>query len=476
MAEKFLAHLFKSLKENDFKHSKWLQSFYAQYKLEARSQRDKCMSLFEFYMEFITRSKQFDDPRNTVDQVRLCETIRDRIIGPEANTTKAVQYKRRHALDILSEFIEQSFVEVEQEEEITESVREQREELTNIIAAELHQLGIKLPVAMPDAINQQISRRLNIWNEINARCNEIYERATQSSEVSDRYSKLLQILQRVYLFTLTDIASASHIYSETIEQENVHVLDNESFKCTSLLLPCERFERRTASVAPLDPAQSVSSTSTSTTVKYYNYSPMRLLREISASKPLYICSGSHWTPGGNANQGFDSAESKLYLTSTYNIAIERACAAYPLKPFQVCYTPRIMVLSNENYMQMEPNDWYTVAVLMAPTTYMPATNLPQQEKTDVRMYDQRIFSKKAAMIDTTELEAQLTRYMAFAQFMDFSQVVIDDLSVTINTIPVYDAASVLRRVCEAATSLTVHVCCENAATYEIFAAATSNKV
>lgn len=476
MSEKFLSVFFSKLKVKDFQKDKFLHAFRKFYK------KEKSRDVFECYLEYITRNMDFKEDEREIELRKICDDIKNSMISQEVQSTTDVTYEtaftqvrekrkptkfkisKERALEVISDFIKQSFIRTEEdpEKEYDEKNEAFMEETTNNIVDEIQKDGRTMPEPKKDVVFGQRSEMLNIWFHTRQRCQELMENKQLATLVSKIFyidiSKFTNnnisttvvnhtANVRQGLFAANDSAnvpqnvtqSVENIYKSTqvkpIIQQSLDTVVLKTDDGKETILPGENF------------VSTYSNANYNTTFTFSNNHP--LLETMNRAKQkircLYICSGSQNICGSNADQGIDVAESMLYMTSSYSMSLERALHAFPIKNTEVILCPSVLVFKDTEYKMLTVNNWQKIAVMMAPSKYRPKTNLKDPPQNDCEL-DDRLYDKKTEMTakDYDRIKTNLVGSIELALFFGYDTVIIDDLSISDNWLPAHQIANIIR--------------------------------
>jgi hypothetical protein len=374
-----------------------------------------------------------------------------------------VQLNKENALKMLSMFIKQSFIVTYEEPDMdmTQEDQEFRENTTDNILDEIvhgkvtydHE-GRKitedardLPEAKKDVVFGQRSDMMNIWRDTESKCQGLVKN-----------EKLAALVYKIYFINTINVNNARNDDIEynrdgSLRKDATASVDGSvpgSIKISSKprsietvfleeikdLLPIEKFVSR------------YSNNNYNTVITFVNDQPINqtLTRSKQKLKPIYICAGSQMVLGGNADQGIDTTESMLWMTTTYSSALEKVLHAYPLYANQLILCPNVLVFKDTNYNNLPVPEWQKIAVMNAPCRFRPPTNIQdlKENEVDARLYDKKTtFAKKT---DVIKFKDSLANAIETALFFGYDTIVLDDRAIADNQLPAHQTAKSIKEV------------------------------
>jgi len=449
-AEKFLIKLFGKFSESDFQSDDFLNAFYKFFK------KEKSDNLFKCYIEYLVRNNTFNDINHrNAELKKIYEEIRNNILykDEDANTNigfitdnernetserqkmqtdsvdvantlfdpnltsaskKIIKLNKAKALRIISLFIKQSHIITYEEPDETTTKEDQfyRELTTNTIVDEIKNIeGRSLPDAKKDIDFGRRVDMLNIWHDTEHKCKELAE----DKNLNALISKVFFIETSQLLYKADKIS--------TVNMKEI----NE-------VLPVETFSNCYTNIAY------------KTRVYLTNTHPIEetVNRARNKIKTIYICAGSQMVLGGNADQGMDVNESMPYITSTYNIGIEKALHAFPLSNGQILLCPNVLVFKDINYQMLPIQKWQRIAIMNAPSKWRPKLkfNDNADAKPEIDLFNPKI--DFARMDDITSMENIITGMLETALFFGYDTIILDDRAIEYNNLPAYAVAKILQ--------------------------------
>ena len=278
-----------------------------------------------------------------------------------------------------------------------------------------------IPKPKPDQTFKRRSEIMNIWRDTESKCQELNQVEAMSN-----------LMNKIYFIDTTYInKNFQHI--QTITMPGVD-LPEETIKCM--------YTGKTYN----------------TVLKLLNVSPLAetIQKVKERTKPIYILSGSQMVLGGNADQGIESNESDVYLSSTYSSAIEKILHAFPLQLNQVVICPKVLVFKNSEYKLLPASQWEKIVVMNSPCKFRPKISENGAEYINVA--------------DAEEFKKSLQESIELALYFGHDTIVLDDRGIFDNILPVkfctrvikdviYDFEGRIKEVC---------ICIKDAANYNMF--------
>lgn len=457
MSEKFLAQLFSKFKTADFNRNELLKSFHEYYKSE-KKKKEEHVTLFECYIEYVTRNIDHKENEKDENIKKLCDKIKRSILKISrakqktqtsgSSEKKVVKINMAAALKVLSNFIEESSIVTydDPEQEYNEKDEEFMETATGNIMDEVlleyKKKGKKLPDPQPDVVFGQRSEMLSIWQDTRKKCEELI---TSNEQLMKLLTKIFYVDTAPFIGHKS-FAKQTQINTILLQSEPIPQIEHQTktdgsktFKVDyvkEIILPSENF------IACYSSAQY------NTVVTLTNNQPIDdiISRTKDKIRSIYICSGSQNICGGNADQGIDVTESMLYMTSSYSIAIDKVTHAYPLGQSHAVLCPNVLIFKSSKYATLPVSQWKKVAVMNLPSKYKPATNIKDLFSSD--RFDDRIYD-----INTTisheyfeQIKSTLIGGVELALFFGYDTIILDDRGIADNWIPAHSVARIIREV------------------------------
>lgn len=451
-SEKFLAKFFEKLTKLDFRKDMFLSAFYKFFR------KSESTDLFSYYIDYLLRNREFADDNERVSATKdLYDKMRDeilfkdedaptdigfvskeerkeaserhqvksvevpRVTGRTADTIRKgpVKVNKAKALRVLSAFIKQSnIITYEDPNEISNEHDEKfRDDTQARIADEIvNEDGRALPVPQKDAEFGKRSDMMNIWRDTESKCSKLCEER-----------KLDELISKLFFIDTKQLESRpNHVKTVWLEE-------------TKDLLPVETF------------VSGYSKKKYDTVVKLTNTVPIdeAVNRAKQKIKVLYICAGSQMVQGGNSDQGIDTQESMLYMTSTYSVGIGKGLHVYPLSIDQVLICPNVLVFKDSKYQELPMSQYQKIAVMCCPNQWRP--KLSNLKTNDLSNEDPKtyLYDIKTTFIQVTNyktLAQAFANSLEMALFLGYDTIVLDDRAIEDNLMPAHQMAKMLKEV------------------------------
>jgi hypothetical protein len=416
-AEKILIKIFNSITEDDFKKDKFLEEVYKCWKKESRNYSDS--SLFEFYIEFLIRNKSYNNNEKIEELNKLYKEIVNAIINTDEVNVGFIKQKeatiekkkiildKEQSIKILSDFVQQSSIITESEIELEEEnikINDIINEMVNgskyvdIHGNEIKEEARVIPKPKPDQIFKRRNDIMNIWRDTESKCQEL-----------KRVEAMSNLINKIY-FIDTEYINKNLSYIQTITMPEL-VLPEETIK--SLY---------TGNVY-------------NTVFKLINNMPIsETINKVKERvKSIYILSGSQMVLGGNADQGIETNESDVYLTSTYSSAIDKILHAFPLQLNQVVICPKVLVFKNFEYKLLPASQWEKIVVMNSPCKFRP------------KLDDSGNFINAT---DKEQFKKSLNNSIELALFFGYDTIILDDRGIQDNDLPAKICINIIKDVME----------------------------
>lgn len=451
LSERFLVRFFDKLSEKNFVSDPFLKGFYQSYMKDQEKFKnqtlDSTQTLFDFYMEYLLRNVSYSVEHKHIKIAELCAQIKNEMFMPDAQGNKPmtstndnlvhnVTLNKKKALMTLRNFIKASNIVTYDNPDETTTVADEdfRVATTANIIKEIKASGKTIPKAQLDAAFNRRNELLSIWHDTEHKCVQFINN-----------DALASVLKKVYFVDGTSISQDSTHTTTLLCRDLSMLLEGKRKE-----LMATNTAMITAAVAsvpvntnvslgdiesdlPIEIIASRRSANTYThNVHLVNDHALTevLNRKSKTQQAAYICSGSQMVPGGCADQGVETNESIIYLSSSYHLCIEQVDMAYPLKPTQMLVMPSVLVFKDhtkEKYPTLPPAKGQGIAIIMAPGIYRPETK--SQTLTD----RQPLISRYRAMFNT-------------ALFFGYDTVILDDQGVLDFCVPAHQTAQLLVQV------------------------------
>ncbi len=485
-SEKFLNKFFSKLTRDDFKKDPFLLAF------DKFFRKSKSTDICQFYMDYILRNQEFADEnernsaiKDAYDQIYndilfkgenavtrvgfMSEEYKkgyspgdikshvnlsqDSVAGTDTSTNPdtytsqntdadqssnatddtstakgKVKVNKAKALRILSMYIKQSNILTYDDPNEISNERDEKfrdETHANIISEITNDDGRVMPKPKPNVEFGQRSSMMDIWRDTESKCNKLCE-----------VPKLDYIISKVFFIDTKvfdpDISSGSN---KRTKRDKITSVDMEEVKD---LIPMETFIGVYSNV-----------TYPETTVKLINIHPLQAAVDIHKQKPkaLYICAGSQMVQGGNADQGINTQESMLYMTSTYSVGIGKGLHAYPLTIDQVFICPNVLVFKDTNYQELPMNEYKRIAVMCCPNKWRAKLVNPKyqnlsNESTTEYLYDTKTTFEQPSMYK--KLQNAFMNALETALFFGYDSIIVDDRAIEDNLAPAHPMAQIMK--------------------------------
>jgi hypothetical protein len=458
LSGKFMIKFFNKLKPKDFREDDFLKGFYKAY-LDEKGQIETFgdITLFEFYMEYILRNTEYDINQKHVHISGLCEDIKNMMFQPDDNGNKPetttnmsnvhkVKINREKALLVLSDFIKQSCIITNEnpEDTFTKYDEEFRVATTANIIDEIKKEGILIPKAKKDVNFGRRNLMHNIWLDTEHKCKKFIDNDTLAAVLKKvYYLNGEEINLSTYRITTLPCQDASKIHSD---------IAPTLMKITGQPKREAREDVKTGDIESEIPIEVIttkrSGNSYRTDINLIHGSALSetLKRNKQKLPTAYICSGSQMVPGGCADQGIETNESLVYLSTSYNLCIDQAEMAFPLSCAHILVMPNILVFkdhTNDKFPMLPPNEGQKISIIMSPGIYRPDTNLVNSYQHGV---DDRLYYPNAKYKNQSPIIKKYRAMLNTALFYGYDTVVLDDQGVKDFWLPAHHTASLLVQV------------------------------
>ena len=426
-SEKILIKIFNNISYDEFKKDKFLEEVYKCWKKESKNNNK--LTFFEFYMEFLIRNKIFTHNEKIAELNKLYKEIVSSIINNEdvnvgfikqkekiqkdelANKYEVINSKKKildkeHTIKILSDYVQQSSIITETEVEVDDdnnNISEMINEVScgskyiDIHGNEIKEEGRILPKSKPDEIFKRRSEIMNIWRDTESKCQEL-----------NQIDAMSNLINKLYFIDTTYI-NRNLNYIQTIIMQELD-LTEDTIKCA------------------------YTNNAYNTSIRLLNTKP--LLEAINKVKEhirsIYVLSGSQMVIGGNADQGIETNESDIYLTSTYSSAIEKILHAFPLKLNQFVICPKVLVFKNLDYKLLPTSQWEKIVVMNSPCKFRP------------RLSDNNL--DFANIIDKEHFKKSIQNSIELSLFFGYDTIILDDRGIKDNDLPAEICINIIKDV------------------------------
>lgn len=492
--KKFLNKFFDTLKPEDFtnvyhehdnpngKATVVLKNFYDTYLTERTKYESHKLPLFEFYLEYLTRSMEADPDIKEARKLSICEEIVDRIFSPDKylmssskliddnvpqdttnpasirDSTKSTNGKivvnKKICLKILSNMLENAvitlFEEPDRDDESSSIMEQFKESRLDAIKKDIEKdvkQGLRVTgyIEGPkDAGFQKIENSLLIWKDTADKCIRFLN---QNSKFSMWLDTLVIDARQINLFSNDSI--------QTVDNDGRDDQQSQFLK----VLP----------VRTLRPMWSKNRYQMVVHLKNEDYLTNAIDLAHKKEDFMLVLSGNRMIPGGGSDQGIVTNETPLYYASSYHMSINNASSLYPLSNEHLIYTPSVFVFKdhNDGYKILKPHQGARISVLTAPSPYRPDTNIP-----DITRYemDARLWDVSTQYKYPSKLEQQTRDIFNTCLFFGKDTIIISDRGIEDFWLPVYHTAEIMVKVLNEYHDRlkAVYICVTNPKIYKIF--------
>jgi hypothetical protein len=500
---KFLSKFFEKLTYVDFKSDRVLAAFYIQYKKTVENDQEKNISppgLFQFFTEYLMRNKEIIGSKKNEETMILYDKIKETIFSPVVdeestadinprisrngdNTSNPVsnpvssslsnpvtnsvtsslsnpvtnsvsssvsnpvskttslarietnpidpskqvfKLNKRHVMGIISEFIKQSFIVTYEnpENEITQEDADFHDNTTNAVTEEyLKEFG-PLPQPKKDIEFGRRNDIIELWRSCENMCIKFIEND----------AKFANILKKSYLIDCNQLSPSGATQSiQTVTNK-----DLDEFIPQETLISNYTNTRYNTKV-----------------IVVFNDSLSEAMNRAKKKiKVLLVNSGSQMMPGGNSNQGIETQETPLYLSSSFYLCVNKLIDGYPLENNHVIYCPSVLIFKDHKqpkYPMLSPLDGQKISVLNSAPRINPQTNINKSEQSDTRNTKEKKFDQQLYLPGTMYCYAdrtleQLRGIFNAAQFFGHNVIILDERGVRDFLHPVFHLARLLSQV------------------------------
>lgn len=519
-SENFLINFFDKLVPREFKKDKFLKGVYYFYKQEkyiiveshgksTKKLRDNPPSLFECYIDYLMRNKEFaDDNEKAIELESLCDDIVDTILNKEIDEEIATGFiskeeKKRAVLRAGKDPETMKVLNQEINTKNNENTKNNKKSKESIIAS--RDLRSKLEeandstklVARAKASYKGKKIVLNKEKALHVLSAFVQQSAIMTfeepvQETTEEDEKFKEKASDNIVDEISNGTSYVDIYGDEIIEEArelpeaqpdlvfgqrsdmMNVWHDTESKCQELMkqdvwaglisklffidtsditVNTKKIKTvdldETIDVLPVEKFKSLyTGTEYKTSTRLLNTFPVEETVRLAKNKIkcIYVCTGSQMVIGGNADQGIDCNESMVYMTSTYSAGLARALHAYPLLPSQVLMCRNVLVFKNMEYKIKPVNQWQRIAVVNSPTRFRPALNIEDIKQNEV---DDRLFSSKTKFKHEKhrlELKKNLAGVIELCLFFGYDVIILDDRAICDNQLPAHEVAKIIREV------------------------------
>jgi hypothetical protein len=325
-----------------------------------------------------------------------------------------IKLNKKHALNVLSEFIKQSFIITYDDPDIdvTQEDEDFRDNTTNVITQEIIRDMGCLPPAQKDIEFNRRNDMIELWRKCEAKIIKFIE--------NEMFAKLLK---KIYFLDSKDINTSS----------SVKTIFNKTIETT---LPQETIMSRYIPVAHATKLCVVQNDALSETIS----------RTKQGVKSVIVLDEMQFIPGGDSDQGRESRITPIYYSSSYSMCLSDISAMYPLENTQLFYAPCVLVFKNHklpNYPVLGATEGKNIAAIASAPRYRPDTDLNDLDKYKM---DERLYLASTRYKHPEKFIEQLTGIFNTALFFGFDTIILDDRGVEDNWSPVVHTAILMGHV------------------------------
>lgn len=168
-------------------------------------------------------------------------------------------------------------------------------------------------------------------------------------------------------------------------------------------------------------------------------------------KTIYCCAASQM--GSNADQGYETIETPLYLCSTYSAVIESLVDEFPIDGLKLVYIPCVVVFKDYNkhdYPFVSVLKMFRTSVMCIPCKNRPCTSLyPSTKQVDQSPEFNKRLLDPDVKLTQAEFDihyAQLQNGMRYCSMIGTEHVVLDDRGVEDYWVPLYSVIQLYKKL------------------------------
>lgn len=368
--------------------------------------------------KFKVKVKKIDkDNKDDKDNIPILKQREKYDLEKEKQSNKVIKLNKKHALNILSDFIKQSFIIINEDpEEVTTQEDENFHiKSTDNLIQELKEILGNLP---PAKKNEEFNRKnflLDVWNNTEIKCKKFLE-----------IDKLGKILEKIW------IIDGHKLKNDVKSVSTESILDDQK----AVLLPSENILSR---------AKNVEYT---TRFRVINENALSHIIELGQPKTTaLVLAGSRLLPDSGAESGIETNVSPVYYSSTYSICINKLLPVYPLENHHIVFTPNVLVFKDhtkENYDVIPPDKSQKIAIFTYTPAYTPKTTII----IDGYEMDDRLYALNTQYKYPHKVVEQITYLLNTALFFGYDTLVLDDGGIEDFLLPAYHTSLLFRQVLE----------------------------
>jgi hypothetical protein len=413
---------FNRLNAHDYEKDKLLSEFY---KLNKKYDTHLSVS----YISYITRNMDYQ-PCEKEEKIKcITEDVNNSLM----ELIKDNKINKNEGIIVLSEFIKQSFMNIKDIHlDDMEYNQELHEKNISFILNEIKSEGRNLPKPKTNQIFQQRNKLMEIMNDTYVRCEQLQK----------THKELVEYISKVCIINIDDFKSTKTIQNPI----NINSMDIEINNTNPL---CMIYQNNNKNIQNIKKLKTKNKCKVSVLNKKPSYSSI-------TDNQIYICSGSCFTNGGNAEQGIYNKESDLYLNSTYSITFNNSSILYPILNNYVLLCPNVIFFKSSEYKILDIKKWYKISVLINPAPFRPIKDL------DIYS-DSSIGDLKYAFLD------KIYSCIDICDALIYDEIILDDFGAEENQIPIVDILYIYNSIIKKYKNnfKYINICVENQKIYSI---------
>lgn len=463
----FLYNLFNKITETDFKTDAALNTFYNIYK---KKNQEENIDLFKFYFQYLIRNREdlntielqekeiyklYDIIKNNIlypqtinnkdsDEInprfKLLESkkndltfINKEIINPINNQNINIKLDKVIVLDVLSEYIKNSFIINNQyidvknfnnekkisDEKQNDDINQENDihtNNTNIIMQEIISEYGNIPTAIKDQSFKYRNDMIEIWKNTESYIEKI-----------SKNEKMLKLFNEIYLIDNNDI---------NINNDNIPILNpknvDQYYKFNILKKINSKYKAEMYN--------------TIITIIQNDTLSETIIKANNNINAILIANEMEFIPGGNSDQGTVTKITPLYFSSTYSLGLSKVEHIYPLGHNYLIFIPNVLVFKNHKdlkYNNLNSDKCTKISVLASAPKYKPKSNINNQDKYNM---DEKLYLSDTKFIDVNIFKNQLIGIFNTTLMLGYTTIIIDDRGVEDNWAPVVHSAIILSQV------------------------------
>ncbi len=348
-------------------------------------------------------------------------------------TTKKITFNKAHSLAVLSDFIKQSSISIDDNinEISTKADQDFRDSSTQTLIALMKNKLAKV-VPKKDLIFARRNHMLEIWRHTENQCRDFLANDQMAGP-----------LKKMYLIDTTQLKDNPQTVTTTeyILEEMIQNAKDQWIQQHNAILTKETLPQRTSG----------KTYNTQTTLLLGSALTEIIKLKKEKVRALLVCSGSQMVPGGGSNQGLECAETPLCYASSYYSTVSQISDAYPIQNNHAILIPNVLIIKDHtqnDYPMLPMDNMEKITVVNSPPSHRPEvvfTDSNQRELDQVSM-DIRLFHESARFKTQEQFMEQFRGLLRMILFFNFDTFVIDDRSVEDCWMPVHHTAELMARV------------------------------